>query len=309
MESLISIQEIRDTLSGKTHLSITEAAAYLGVSRPTVYARIKAGELVPVRFSTRTLRIPIDQLIDNTEREPQPSKGDFSTIISKEEALERYEITDTWLYRKLKQEGIRPKIIKGKAFFPEKDLDRLFPPKKTFDRSEWYDVDELAEREGKTRKYVTNLIRVKEIRSYRNGKTLLVSKAEWDNGRITRGDISENYLTVDQARKLYHIGQKTFYDGVNAAGLQGIRQERFVYYSKRELDRLFKKKPPKIPADIRKNYIRSGDVLKHYHIGQKRFLEETKAAGVTKVKIAGNQVWYKKSEMDALFKKINDGSN
>lgn len=36
----------------------------------------------------------------------------------------------------------------------------------------------------------------------------------------------------------------------------------------------------------------------------KRFLDETKAAGVTKVRTEGRQVWYKKDELDKLFKKL-----
>ena len=98
-KNVLSTHDTRAALSGKEYLSITEAAAFLGITRPTVYARIKEGELVPVRFGTRTLRIPMDQLVANTERLPQPSNGDFSTLISKEEALERYEISDTWLYK------------------------------------------------------------------------------------------------------------------------------------------------------------------------------------------------------------------
>ena len=161
-------------------------------------------------------------------------------------------------------------------------------------------------REGLTRKYISYFIRRKGITCRRQGWTLLIHKESWDKAKLVRGDIEKNYLTVDQARKLYHIGQQTFYDGVHEAGLQGIREHNFMYYSKSELDRLFKDKTPKIPPEIRRNYIRSGDALKKYHIGQKRFSDETRAAGVTKVKTEGNYVWYKKSELDKLFKKISD---
>ena len=308
-DKVLSIQDTRAALGSKTHLSITEAASFLGASRPTVYARIKEGELVPVRFATKTLRIPIEQLMADTARSPQPSKGDFSSLISKDDALARYEITDTWLYKKLRSEGIRPKIIKGRAFFPKNDLDRLFPPKIDYNPEDWYNADELIKKEGLTRKYISNLIRLKRVPCCRKGKTLLIARTEWDNARVSRGDLTKSYLTVDQARKRYHIGQKTFYDGIHENNIQGIRQGGYVYFSIKELDRLFKDKSPKIPSDIRRNYIRSGDALKKYHIGQKRFSEETQAAGVTKVRTEGNFVWYKKSELDALFKKINDGSN
>ena len=36
-----SLEQIRAALSGRTHLSISEAALYVGVSRPTMYAKLK----------------------------------------------------------------------------------------------------------------------------------------------------------------------------------------------------------------------------------------------------------------------------
>ena len=306
----LSIEDARSILSGKTHLSISEAAHFLGVSRPTLYARIKEGEITPLRVSSRTVRIPIEQLQADTSLTPQPSKGDFSVLISKEDALERYNVKSAWLYRKLKAEGIRAKIIKGKAYLPKKDLDRMFPPKPTYNPDEWYNAADITKSEGLSRKTISGIVRIKNIPHRREGRTLLISKKDWDKARLLRGDIEKNYLTVDQARKHYHLAQKTFYDKVHEAGIEGTRTGVFVYYKIADLDRLFKDKTPKIPAEIRKNYMRSGDALKHYHLGQKRFSEETRAAGVTKVKTEGNYVWYKKDELDKLFKKISDnGSN
>ena len=96
-----------------------------------------------------------------------------------------------------------------------------------------------------------------------------------------------------------------FYDAVRENKLQCIRQNRCVYYNIQDLNRLFKNKKPMIPTEIRRNYIRGCQALKKYHIGQKRFSEMTKAAGVTKVRTEGNFVWYKKSELDTLFFMIN----
>lgn len=301
--------EIQAALSGKTHLSITEAALYLGVSRPTIYARIREGELTPLRVSTRTLRIPIAQLTADTNLQPRPSNGDFSILISKEDALARYTISESWLYRRLRAEGIRPRILKGKGYFPKKDLDRLFTPKPSHKPEDWYNADDLQKSEKITRKHITAILRKKSIPSFRDGHTLLISKKEWDAARLLHGDIEKNYLTVDQAKKHYRIGQQTFYDKINAAGITGTRSGNHVYYKISDLDRLFKDKSPKIPAEIRKNYMRSGDALKHYHLGQKRFSEETQAAGVTKIRTEGNYVWYKKDELDKLFKKISDNAS
>ena len=58
----------------------------------------------------------------------RPNTGDFSVLISKAEVLAKYNISESWLMRKMKEEGIRPRIIKGKAHYPKKDVDRMFKP-------------------------------------------------------------------------------------------------------------------------------------------------------------------------------------
>lgn len=74
-------------------------------------------------------------------------------------------------------------------------------------------------------------------------------------------------MTVDQTKKHYHIGGKTFYDAVNSNNIQKVRKGNYVYFPIKDMDRLFKEKVPKIPLEILKNYIRSCNVLKLYHIG------------------------------------------
>ncbi len=304
-KSASEIGSIREILNGRYYLSITQAALYLGVSRPTVYRHINNGEITPLRVSSRAVRISVDQLRTVVKPRPLSPKGDFSCMISKQEALARYEVTVQWLYRILDAEGIKPMVIKGKAYFPKNDLDRLLPPKIAYNPNDWYDAYDLMRSEGLTRKYISDLIRRKEVPCRRNGRSLLIARREWDNARTSRGTLSSSYLTVESARKRYHISQKTFYDAVRENNLQCIRQNRCVYYSIQDLNRLFRNKTPKIPSGIRRDYIRGRDALKKYHVGQKRFSEMTNAAGVTKVRTEGNFVWYKKSELDTLFFMIN----
>lgn len=49
-------------------------------------------------------------------------------------------------------------------------------------------------------------------------------------------------MTVDQAKKHYHIGGKTFYDAVNSNNIQKVRKGNYVYFPIKDMDRLFKDK-------------------------------------------------------------------
>lgn len=119
----IETMAARETFGGKSHLSITEAARFLGVSRPTLYARINAGELTPLKVSSRTVRIPIEQLTADSQIQPQPIKGDWSILISKAEVLQKYNISESWLMRRMKEEGFREYLLNAKQLkHPDKQL-------------------------------------------------------------------------------------------------------------------------------------------------------------------------------------------
>lgn len=85
-----------------------------------------------------------------------------------------------------------------------------------------------------------------------------------------------------------------------------MREGRFVYFRKSDLDALFGADVDVIPEDIRNNYICAKDCLKIYHVGQKRFSEDTKAFGVEKKRYK-LFVWYRKEDLDRVFGKPSTG--
>lgn len=87
--------------------------------------------------------------------------------------------------RKMKEEGIRPRIIKGKAHYPKKDVDLMFKPKPTYNAEEWYNAEDLMKSEGFTRKYLSSYVREKKIDCKRIGRTMLVDKKQWDRSPVT----------------------------------------------------------------------------------------------------------------------------
>lgn len=184
--SVKRIDQIQTVLNDKSLLSISEAADYMGVSRPTVYARIREGEIIPIRVSTRTLRIPIEQLKGNSALLPQPFEGDYSILISKEEAQDRYDVSLRRIYQRLREAGIRTRLIKGKTFFPKKELDKILPLRKHYNPDEWYDAEELMKRDGLTRKYISYFIHRKGITCQRQGWTLLINKEEKGTEDMTK---------------------------------------------------------------------------------------------------------------------------
>ena len=306
LESSAAVQsktELISSLPSETKfVSIKDAAALLGVSRPTIYRRIEAGELHPFKVSTKTIRIAVEELLRDCEIEQVPNSGDFSIPIKLEAALELYQVSRTKFFNAVRKAGIRPKHIRKVDYFPKKDLDRLFPAPLKYNPDEWYTVEELAASTGMTAKYVRDFARKHNLKKLRVGQNVLINRRDWNLNRFTKGQLEEDFFTVDQAKKHYHIGQEHFYEAVNAAGVERHRDGVFVYFRKADLEKLFGEDVPKIPKEITRDYVSAKDALSVYHVGQKRFSADTKAFKVEKMKAYGH-MWYRREDLDRVFGK------
>ncbi len=287
---------------GARYVSIKDAALMLEVSRPTIYRKIEAGELHPIKVSSRTVRIPVAELMADSGLEAGANKGDFSVPVKLDEALEFYGVSRSKFFADIRKAGIRPRRISGVDFFPKPDLDRLFPAPVKYNRDEWYSVAELSEKTGMSAKHIRDFARKKSIGRITVGRRILINRREWDLQRFSKGQLDEEFLTVDQAKKLYRIGQGRFYEAVNAAGIQRHRDGTFVYFRKTDLDRLFRRTGPDVPDYVTREFICAKDALKTYHVGRRRFSEETAGFGVRKMKLKGF-MWYSREDLDRIFGK------
>ena len=127
----------------------------MGVSRPTIYAKIKLGELHPIRFSSHTIRIPMDELLASR---PQHvcEELDYSALITLEEAMKKYQVSKSTIYEKLSRKGIKSKRVGFVTYLPKNELDAIFRPEFHPDESEWIAAEKLAEQQGLSRKYVND---------------------------------------------------------------------------------------------------------------------------------------------------------
>ena len=243
--NLESSQKIVDQngvlLSNKTHLSISHAALFLNVSRPTIYKRIEAGELHPIRLGKRTIRIPIHELLSPTEMEMVEKIGDFSIPIKLDEALLRYNTNRTDFYKTIAEHSIAVRKRRRVAYYPQKTLDLFLPLRESFNSNDWYTIDQVEESSGYTRKLINSICRKANVPRLKKDGTLYISK-RWDNHRYTKEDLEKNYMTHKQAVLHYRIGNDKFYNFVNESGIPKHRDGNLVYFKKSDLDKLFKKK-------------------------------------------------------------------
>ena len=112
---------LRGMSSGcRTHKAQRAEELFLNVSRPTIYKRIEAGELHPIKLGKRTIRIPIHELLSSTEMETVEKIGDFSIAIKLDEALLRYNTNRTDFYKTIVEHNIATKKRRRVAYYLQK---------------------------------------------------------------------------------------------------------------------------------------------------------------------------------------------
>jgi len=196
-------------------------------------------------------------------------------MITRDEAIAKYDISEQWFYKKVKNAGIKAMRYGTKAYYPRKDIHKLFFKRKYPEIEDWATSEELAKEFCVSRKTICALARQYDIPRQRTGRTQMISRKDWLLHKVELPDLEKNYMSTEQAKALYHVGASRFYKEVNDNNIPRRRQGREVYFPKSDLDRLFKDKSPNIPEEIRRNYVTAKDALKVYHVGQKRFSEET----------------------------------
>ena len=297
----------KTSFEGRQYLSITEAAQFLGVSRPTIYLRLRDGDISSIQVSSRTVRIPVEDLLSlqvekKVQRMQTLTMHELRKFISREEAVEKYGIKVRKFHEVISKAGLKSVRYGRKAMYPKDRIDELFSKELYPGIKEWYTTEELAAREGISRSRICVIAHELGITVKRGGSVGYIDKVAWDNRKMAPAVIEKEYMTVVDATKHYHIGRARFYDAVNGSNIEKVKKGNFVYFPIKELDKLFKAKEPEIPADIRKNFVKSGEITRMYHIGQDRFLKETREAGVEKVHTDGGFVWYRKDQLDRLFR-------
>lgn len=296
------------SINQKSYLSITEAATFLGVSRPTIYLRMQSGELPYNQISSRTIRIPVDALrnLQSSSSAPKAQskikKDDLRNYITRDEVLKLYQIEKSKFHKVVAKHGVGSIRYGQKVLYPKTQIHEIFHKEIHPEVSEWYTTEELAAREQITRKHICTIAHKLGIAVKRAGSVCYIDKKGWDQRKFAPAVLEKNYMTVDQAKKHYHIGGHHFYEAINASNIEKVKRGNFVYFPIKDLDRLFKEKGPHIPEEIKRYYITAKEALAYCHVGQKRFTEETKRAGVTKIRTEGNFVWYNKEELRKLFK-------
>ena len=238
-------EQNRQSLLTQEFLSLTNAAALLGISRPSIYKIINNGELKTIRVSERIVRVKKSDLeklqsktfapIKHTTVEINKTVEDY---ISVEKALQQFNISNTWFYRKIKSKNITPIIIQGKAHYPVCLLRKLFAKKEYTEIVEWCTVKELMSIYGVSMQYVHDFTSRNKIPRKREGRTTLISKFHWDKAQGNDPAEKGLYYTVPEITEKYEIHRDRIYELISWHKIPKIKHGKLVMISREHFDNL-----------------------------------------------------------------------
>ena len=239
------IERIKD----KPFLTITEAALYLGVTRPTVYSYIRRDELKVIRLGFKYLlkKEDIDKLF-NTPTEfhtPTKEKAPITDFYTTVEVKEKYHINESWIFAIAKKHGIPRTFNRGKTYWSKKHIDAYFAKKAPDpDITEWYSTQEMQEKFGMTLSAIYTFAHKNTIPKKKEGIMVYYSKKHVDIAKGIAKPEETMYYTVAEAMEKFNLTRDQLYHYVKWHHISKIKKGKYTFISRAELDKLLA--PPKI---------------------------------------------------------------
>ena len=239
----------RSNLLSQEFVSITDAATLIGVSRPTVYKMINDGRLESVKFGDRLIRVKVASILspgmagNNTtmpdRTEAVPSRDN---LISKAEIISKYHISEAGFYKRMKAEGMESVIVNGRAHYPLNRIRRIYENKLLDNIKEWYTVDVLRSITGMEPGSIYDFCHTHSIPRKRQGRIVLISKADWDKAKGADAALLSEYYSVTEVMEKYNLSRGHVYAKAAENKIKKVRIGNYVYLNRKEVDKFFNKK-------------------------------------------------------------------
>lgn len=234
----------------RNFITPTQCAKILGICRASVYNYLAANSIPCFQFKGKTLisRESLNTLFDGShlyQLRPAKEKQPITEFYTTKEVLEKFGISNSWLFKAAKENNFPKTIQRGKTLWSKQHIDRFFAksaPKE--DISEWYTVAEIQERYGMTLSAIYNLVSKERIPKMKIGCEARYSKRHFDIAKGTALPEKPEYYSMQEAMEKFGMTRDQLYHYVRTYNIPRVKRGKYTYISKQELDNLFA--PPKI---------------------------------------------------------------
>lgn len=229
----------------KPMLTVTEAALLIGVSRPTIYAYIRNGELYSMRLGSKIFVRLSDihgkfNAINLNHYKPIQEDSSILEWYTISEIKEKYNVKDSWIYKIIREEQIPKTTKRGKAFYSKKHIDSSFSKKTSSSEiTSWYSAEEIQKFFNMTTTAIYSFVYENKIPKKKEGKKAFYSKDHFDVAKGLREPEEPKYYTTSEAMKKYNLTRDQLYHYVKYHNIPKVKEGRCIKISRVHLDELF----------------------------------------------------------------------
>lgn len=226
-----------------------QCARLLGVCRASVYNYLASHSIPCFQFKGKTLirRASLDGLFDSSREyvsRPKKEKQPITEFYTTKEVLEKFGISNSWLFKAAKEHNIPKTTQRGKTLWSKSHIDRLFSKETRKEEiTEWYTVAEIQEKYGMTLSAIYNLVSKERIPKMKVGCEARYSKWHFDKAKGVNVKEPEFY-TMQEAMVHFGMTRDQLYHYIKTYGINKKKVGRIIQISKQELDNLLS--PPVI---------------------------------------------------------------
>lgn len=227
-----------------------QCANILGVSRRSIYNYLAANSSPCYQFKGKPLisRESLNAIFDGShlyELRPNKEKKSITEFYTTKEVLEKFGISNSWLFRAAKENNFPKTTRHGKTLWSKEHIDRFFAKQQPkADISEWYTAAEIQERYGMTLSAIYNLVSKERIPKMKIGCEARYSKKHFDIAKGMAVPDEPEYYTMTEAMAHFNMTRDQLYHYIKTYGITKVKVGRIIKISKQELDNLFA--PPMI---------------------------------------------------------------
>jgi excisionase family DNA binding protein len=245
LEEIEKNEKVRLQLSNRSNLSLSLAATFLGVSRPTLYKLLTEHQIELLRISQRTIRVRVSDLEKLYSKLPvkiTPKTAPIEEIgkilieyVTSTQAAEKFNISKSFFYKKIKEKNISPVLIDKQTLYPLKSLKKLFVSEHK-NITDWYTLEDIAEKYNMAKTSVYGFVCLHSIPRKKVGLKVMYSKKHLDSAKGTDPVEKVNYYTVAEAIKKYKFTRSYLYGLVRERNIPKLKKGNFNLIHRQTLD-------------------------------------------------------------------------
>jgi excisionase family DNA binding protein len=228
----------------KELLTPKECAELMGIALSTVYKLIYGGTLRANQLSSRMTRVLKKDVLaamdGRYEKRIKQKLAPITDFYTSKEVLSKFGISNSGLYKIAKEQNFPKTYRRGKTLWSKKHIDAYFAKQASNpDIDEWYSVEDIRAKYKMTAGAIYTLVSEMGIPKKKDKNKVYYSKLHFDRAKGISVDDIQEYYTVAEAMKKFHLSRDQLYHYVKYYDVPRIMKGKFSYISKKRLDILF----------------------------------------------------------------------